>query len=226
VLTALRELGPATASEIAHHIGASSPANVSTRLRQLEQKGKVRRTGKMVNPQGARGGPQIEWELMPANGATTGVTTQLHGSGPVEERLRRMAEQIGRANGHVERLENELEAAKARAEQAERRAGDSERRRQEAERRAANVPKADQSAELKSARDDAEALRGELADAQRRIRELEERPSQDGAERIAVAERATMRQRYFDLLLEQARQDATAEHVYDRVERLIDGGEF
>lgn len=234
-ITALRGLGPASASEIAKHIGADSN-NVSTRLRQLEQAGKVRRTGRMINPDRQRGGPQVEWELMPTNGVPTDPAQALIGSGPVEDRIRRLGEVVAKANGKVETLENELAAAKARADQSNQRARESERRRQEAEARAqraapdvmapdALVVKRHQERADK-AEEHATALARQLHDVQAQVTKL----TAAAAARPATAEgggiqSSGMAARYFDLLLEQARADGVEEHVYDRIERLIGMGD-
>lgn len=60
ILEFLEERGPSTASSIAEVL-ERAPRNVSTRLRQLEKGGFLRRTGRSIP--GGRGGPQIEWEL-------------------------------------------------------------------------------------------------------------------------------------------------------------------
>lgn len=69
ILDWLAEHGTGTAPRIAHALGRKTP-NVSTRLRQLEQRGFVRRTGKTVP--GGQGGPQIEWELAREDADPTG----------------------------------------------------------------------------------------------------------------------------------------------------------
>lgn len=226
ILTALRRLGPATAREIANEIHRDIN-NVSTRLRQMEQQGRTRRTGRTVNPDSARGGPQVEWDITHDGDAPTDATTALASTGPVEDRIRRMAERVGQANGRIEQVENELEAARARADREEQRARDAERRRQEAERRANAA--GERSPEFEA--------------AQRRVQEAEEQHARDLAAaraRIETLEaeaaaaptksegggirRDGMRDRYFDLLLGQAAADGAGEHVYDRIERLIDGG--
>lgn len=226
VITALRELGPATASEIGD-LTKNDSANVSTRLRQLEQAGKVRRTGRSVN-QGGRGGPRIEWELMPANGTPTGPDMPIATTGPVEERIRKLAESIAEGRGRIEQLENELEGARARADQADRRAAEAERRRQDAERRvgAAGVAKPEQLAAVERRAREAEEgharLESELVEARGRVKTLEAEAKRApvNAEGGGVPGDG-MRERYFDLLLEQARADDAAEHVFDRIERLL-----
>lgn len=264
-LTALRTLGPATASEIARHTQNPASANVATRLRQLEKIGKVRRTGRMVNPEGQRGGPQVEWEIMADGAASTAPTDALSGTGPVEDRIRRLAERVATANGRAEAIQNELDATKARAERLEHTAREAERRRQEAERRlqaagTATEDLATATERAKRALEQSVRLDEELRAARDRIRTLEAQPAQPAAsseeltaakaraadllralntagERIAelearVAQKAEgggipggdMRDRYFALLLKQAEVDGASEHVYDRIERLIDGG--
>lgn len=76
-----------SAPQIAEHLGRKT-ANVSTRLRQLEQGGFVRRTGQTLP--GGRGGPQIEWELChdtkPPTGPEDVLTSPL--TPPPEDDLR------------------------------------------------------------------------------------------------------------------------------------------
>jgi hypothetical protein len=60
ILDWLEQHGKGTSTAIAEALGRK-PANVATRLRQYEQAGFIRRTGRTV-PSG-RGGPMIEWEL-------------------------------------------------------------------------------------------------------------------------------------------------------------------
>jgi hypothetical protein len=61
ILTWLRDHGAGTAPQIAEVLDRKT-GNVSTRLRQMEKAGFVRRTGR--SRPGGRGGPQIEWELV------------------------------------------------------------------------------------------------------------------------------------------------------------------
>lgn len=204
VISGVRHLGPCTAREVADLISRDI-GNVSTRLRQLEQAGKVRRTGKTVNPVGARGGPQVEWELMPANGTRTDPTQPLISAGPVEDRLRKLAERLGHANGRVETLENELGAAKTRADQSDERARESERRRQMAETRAQHGSVDPMGPEMLQARRRAEEaerscaeLQQQLAAAGERINALSERapasaPVSEGGHRGGRDARAVLR---------------------------------
>jgi predicted ArsR family transcriptional regulator len=60
ILDYLAEHGPSVGSAIADALGRAT-GNVTTRLRQMEAEGRVRRTGRSL-PAG-RGGPQIEWAL-------------------------------------------------------------------------------------------------------------------------------------------------------------------
>jgi predicted ArsR family transcriptional regulator len=185
ILEAMAELGPCSAPEIAQQLGRA-PANVSTRLRQMEVQGRVRRTGRSVP--GGRGGPQIEWETMPADGEPTGPgTPQAMPFGKPEERLRAMAEKLGHALGRVEALEGVFEGAKARADQADR-------------------------------------LRREAVEALNAARERISTLEADTAHRPTPAGGDDMRRRYFDLLIGMAERDDAPEHIFDRLERLIDGG--
>lgn len=159
ILTVLRHQVTGTASTIAQVLGRTS-GNVSTQLREFEVRGKVRRTGSTVA--GQRGGPQVEFELVPLGGATTSPESPVEsGPGPIEARMQALANQVGRLSEHLERAENERDGAKARADQTEAKLRESETRRLDAERRAT-------SADIEPVR------RQELLDAQRRAREAEE----------------------------------------------------
>lgn len=75
ILDWLENNGPGTASQIAAYLGRK-PANVLTRLRQYEEGGFVRRTGRMVSGasvgDSGRGGPRVEWELCDPKKPPTG----------------------------------------------------------------------------------------------------------------------------------------------------------
>lgn len=60
ILDHLAEHGPSIGGAIARALGRTTQ-NVTTRLRQMEAEGRVRRTGRSL--QAGRGGPQIEWAL-------------------------------------------------------------------------------------------------------------------------------------------------------------------
>src|SRR5262249_50281294 len=100
ILVALDELGPTTAGRIAKHLRRAT-GNASTRLRQLEQEGRVRRTGESVSS--GRGGPQIVWDLCrPGDEPTSPDTPVDGGPGPVQERLRALAEQVAASRAKCE----------------------------------------------------------------------------------------------------------------------------
>lgn len=163
ILTCLRNMGPSPASEIAQQLGRTT-GNVSTQLRQYEEAGKARRTGRTVP--GGRGGPQIEFELMPEGGERTSTDTPTEaGPGPVDKRLQALAERVGRLSTALERAEGERDGAAARADQAETALRSAEQRRQDAERRLAAAG---------THSEDAEQVRPRLTEAQRRVRELED----------------------------------------------------
>lgn len=232
ILTSLRRLGPATAREVANEIDRDIN-NVSTRLRQMEDQGRVRRTGRTVNPTGQRGGPQVEWEVMPENGTPTTPHDALTATGPVEDRIRRLAELVAKANGRTETLENELAAAKERAERSEQAARESERRRQEAEARVSKAPVVSSNdvvvkrhqERADKAEQNAAHLAGQLHDAQARAEKLTADLARAKTEGGGI-QSGGMADRYFELLLEQARADGVEEHVYDRIERLIGMGDL
>lgn len=189
ILTCLRNLGPSPASEIANELGRSSQ-NVGTQLRQMEIAGRVRRTGRTVS--GRRGGPQIEFELMPEGGTPTDTSSPVEaGVGPVDQRLQKMAERIGKLAVELEHAEQEAEAARAHAD------------------------------ELDTALIDARAIVGVDDEAGHeafvaRLEHLVARPAMPAGD-------DAMRRRYFDLLLSMAEREGTDEHIFDRLERLIDG---
>lgn len=74
LLDHLRDRGPSCATDIAERLGRTT-GNVSTRLRQLEKAGYVRRTGRSLP--GGRGGPRIEWELADFDKEPTDLSTVL-----------------------------------------------------------------------------------------------------------------------------------------------------
>lgn len=74
ILDWLELRGCGSASQIAESLGRK-PSNVATRVRQLEQGGFVRRTGRTIP--GGRGGPQIEWERCAEDKAPTDPTDVL-----------------------------------------------------------------------------------------------------------------------------------------------------
>ena len=92
ILDWLDEHDRGSATMIAEGLGRK-PSNVATRLRQLEQGGFVRRTGRTIP--GGRGGPQDEWELCAEGKAPTGPKDVLDSppSPPAdhEQRRRRQA---------------------------------------------------------------------------------------------------------------------------------------
>lgn len=70
ILDYLAEHGPSVGSVIGTELGRTT-GNVTTRLRQMEEEGRVRRTGRSL-PIG-RGGPQIEWALSDGTPAPTSI---------------------------------------------------------------------------------------------------------------------------------------------------------
>lgn len=76
ILDYLQAHGPSTASKIGDTLDRPT-ANVSTRLRQLERAGYVRRTGRSLNEAGGRGGPRIEWELSDPDKSPTDCDTEI-----------------------------------------------------------------------------------------------------------------------------------------------------
>lgn len=88
ILDWLEEHNRGSATMIAESLGRA-PKNVSTRLRQLERGGFVRRTGRTIP--GGRGGPQIEWELCREDKKPTGPEDVLDSppSPPADDEQRR-----------------------------------------------------------------------------------------------------------------------------------------
>lgn len=210
ILDALRELGPATAREIAVRTGRETN-NVGTRLRQMEEQGRVRRTGRSTSEPGQRGGPSIEWELMPEHGEPTGPGVVSAPPGPVEERLRAMSEKVGRALQAQETAQQELAAARARADSLEREVRAERDRRERAERQVSGEQSGHD--DLRNALNRAGELEAEVT---RLRRQAAERPAELDKNPISDP----MRERYFDLLLDMAREGGE-EHVFDRIERLL-----
>lgn len=86
-----------SAPQIAEAIGRKT-GNVATRLRQYEERGFVRRTGRTIP--GGRGGPQIEWELCDPSKPPTGpedVLESPQSPEPLGERLARLEDEERRA---------------------------------------------------------------------------------------------------------------------------------
>jgi predicted ArsR family transcriptional regulator len=194
ILASMRSLGPATAKEIAERIGRET-GNVSTRLRQMEQEGRVRRTGRAVSD--GQGSPSIEWEIMPANGKPTEPGVTQNPPAPIEFERERV-----RALSHrVEDLAKQLEA----------RQDERDRARQD----------------VREVRDELRARGARVSELEREVEQLQaaaRRPAEIPAEIPAEnPSRLDMRERYFALLLEMAGREGAEEHVFDRLERLVDG---
>jgi DNA repair exonuclease SbcCD ATPase subunit len=122
ILDALKELGPASAREIAQRLNREA-GNVSTQLRAYEERGKVRRTGRSTQEPGNRGGPSIEWELMPDGGTRTSPADGSRVEAPpasAEGRIRALSERVGRLAAELEAAQGERDAAKAGAADARR----------------------------------------------------------------------------------------------------------
>lgn len=206
ILSAMQSLGPCTSSEIAAKLGRN-PANISTQLRQYEERNEVHRTGRSVNQPGQRGGPQIEWEIGAGpNGSGTGPadSTALPPSTlEVErERVRSLTARVEDLSGQVEAREDERDSARQ----------DLRELRDELRVRGAQLGELEQETERLRAVE--RRLREELA-APRDTPTAAAVPVTDG--------RPEMRRAYFDLLLAQAGRDDAPEHIYDRIERLVDG---
>jgi predicted ArsR family transcriptional regulator len=269
ILEALRELGPASAREIAQKLNREA-GNVSTQLRGYEEAGKVRRTGRSVQQPGQRGGPSIEWELMRDGDEKTapGTADVDLPAGSPEARIRGLSERIGSLAAQLEAAENAKDAATQRAQIAERRATDAnaqlnEQRRQ---REALELQRSDLQREVErlstrlDAAEEDEAVVSSLAQSEldaiaelvglanadnhnevrERVRELVgnlEHYMGKAAEleqaRLAGLNagpdvRPVMRpdgmvQVYFDFLMKLA-GETRDEHLFDRIERLLEGG--
>jgi predicted ArsR family transcriptional regulator len=195
ILASMRSLGPATAKEIAQRIGRET-GNVSTRLRQMEQEGRVRRTGRAVSD--GQGSPSIEWEIMPANGKPTEPGVTQNPPAPIEferERVRALTHRVEDLAKQLEAREDERD----RARQDLREVRDDLRARS--------------------------ACLGELEEEVERLRAVERRLREELTVRRPDTGEVgdTRRERYFALLLEMAGRDGAEEHVFDRLERLVLG---
>jgi hypothetical protein len=101
ILEFLEANGPAVGGEIAAATGRAT-GNVTTRLRQMEADGRVRRTGRSL-PMG-RGGPQIEWALADGSPAPDSIDAPTP-SGVTAARVRQELAELIRAEDLEQLLE-------------------------------------------------------------------------------------------------------------------------
>lgn len=200
VLDVMRELGPCTAQEIADRLHRKT-GNVATRLRQYEEAGKVRRTGRTVHAPGQRGPGSVEWEVMPANGTPTSPDDALEHTAPAgsaEGRIRTLSERVGRLMADLERAQGERDAAKAAAVDARRLMQDARtmRERDAAQRQAAEQRLAEQ-------RRQREALEQQRSDLEREVERMQtELAARAEDVDVAVAEHNSTAQAELDDLAE------------------------
>lgn len=139
IAQALGELGPATAKEVADHIGRQ-PEDINSALRAMAERGLAQTTGQAPYEAGRRGPPPKLWSLVHVNGGGSAVATASPPSAPaVDDRVQALAKQVAAANTRIEDLqgvEEELLAARRRIEQLEADLAENEADRQSTERRA------------------------------------------------------------------------------------------